>query len=234
MEKTVTKSALVLLSGGMDSTTALAWALKQGPVAAAVSVNYGQRHAKELDVAAKIAQHYGVRHLILDLRSWGSLLTGSALTDPAIPVPEGHYAAPSMSATVVPNRNATMLMAAAGIAESLGASVVITAVHAGDHAVYPDCRPDFIEAASHAAHLGTGGKVSILAPFVDISKTEICELGTRLGAPLSDTWSCYKGGDLHCGKCGTCYERREAFDDSDTVDLTDYETNSPYLADSQP
>ncbi|QAY16200.1 Pre Qo pathway QueC-like protein [Arthrobacter phage Sonali] len=215
---------VVLLSGGMDSTALLALAYSRGDVLGALSVNYGQRHVKELDAARAIADHYGVPHLVLDMTSWGSLLSGSALTDPEVEVPEGHYAAPNMAITVVPNRNATMLMAAAGVAESLGAEVVLTAVHAGDHAVYPDCRPEFIAAASLAARLGTGGKVSIDAPFVGISKTDIANVGATLRAPFELTWSCYKGGENHCGACGTCVERREAFTDSGVTDPTIYDT----------
>lgn len=220
------KKQVVLLSGGMDSTTLLALAAARGPVLGALSVNYGQRHAVELEAARDVADFYGVPHFILDLTSWGSLLTGSALTDSSVDVPEGHYAAPSMAVTVVPNRNATMLMAAAGVAESLGADVVLTAVHAGDHHVYPDCRPEFIAAASLAASLGTGGKVSIDAPFVNVSKTDICKLGDDLGAPLGVSWSCYKGGTRHCGACGTCVERREAFADSGVTDPTLYLTGA--------
>jgi 7-cyano-7-deazaguanine synthase len=218
------KTQVVLLSGGMDSTALLAHAATVGPVAGALSVNYGQRHVKELEAAKAVAARYGVPHFVLDLTSWGSLLTGSALTDASVEVPEGHYAAPNMAVTVVPNRNATMLMAAAGVAESLGADVVLTAVHAGDHAVYPDCRPEFIAAASLAANLGTGGKVSIDAPFVRLSKTEIAVHGTALRAPLELSWSCYKGGERHCGKCGTCVERIEAFRDAGVTDPTEYET----------
>jgi 7-cyano-7-deazaguanine synthase len=215
---------LVLLSGGMDSTALLALAAARGPVVGALSVNYGQRHAVELEAAKDVAEFYGVDHYVLDLTSWGSLLSGSALTDASVAVPEGHYAAPSMAVTVVPNRNATMLMAAAGVAESLGADVVLTAVHNGDHHVYPDCRPEFIAAASLAANLGTGGKVSIDAPFVNISKTDIAVVGKGFGAPFELTWSCYKGGDTHCGACGTCVERIEAFRDSGVEDPTTYLT----------
>lgn len=219
----MTKTQLVLLSGGMDSTALLAYARRRGPVVGAVSVDYGQRHSVELGAARGVAQYYAVPHYLLDLKSWGSMLTGSSLTDASVDVPEGHYAAPNMALTVVPNRNATMLMAAAGVAEALGAEVVLTAVHSGDHAVYPDCRPEFIAAASLAAHLGTGGKVSIEAPFVNISKTDIAKVGHDLEAPLHLSWSCYKGNSLHCGKCGTCVERKEAFHDAGLTDPTEYE-----------
>lgn len=220
MQKTI--SRVVLLSGGMDSTVALSWALSKGPVAAALSVDYGQRHSKEIEHAANVAAAAGVKHLVLDMRSWGSLLTGSALTDSSVEVPDGHYAEPSMAVTVVPNRNATMLMAAVGVADSLGAGAVVAAVHGGDHHVYADCRPEFIEAASEAASLGTDGKVVIEAPFVNISKTDIARLGRIYAAPLELSWSCYKGGELQCGTCGTCVERREAFRDADMVDPTEY------------
>lgn len=214
--------AVVLLSGGMDSTAALAYAYDLGtPVLAVISVNYGQRHVKEIDSAKAVAEHYGVPHHTLDLTSWGASVR-SALTSADIEVPDGHYTAPVMAITVVPNRNATMLMSVVGVALSLGAKQVITAVHSGDHAVYPDCRPEFIEAADQTAQLGTDGEVSIRAPFVHISKTDIARIGDEHGAPFELTWSCYKGGDLHCGTCGTCYERREAFMESGVPDPTAY------------
>lgn len=216
-----TSPSVVLLSGGMDSSTALALEAREGDARLAVSVDYGQRHRRELDAARDLAAYYGVPHEVLDLTGWGKLLKGSSLTDPDVEVPEGHYASPSMAITVVPNRNATMLMAAAGVALAVGASRVVTAVHSGDHAVYADCRPEFIQAASLASLLGAG--ISISAPFVDISKTDIARLGGEIGVPFGLTWSCYKGGDLHCGKCGTCYERREAFEDAGLEDPTSYE-----------
>lgn len=217
MTRTVT-----LLSGGMDSTTALALAARESTPVLALSVDYGQRHAKELDAAAAIAQHYGVPHRVLDLTGWGRLLTGSALTDPSVAVPHGHYAAPNMAVTVVPNRNATMLMAAAGIADALDATEVWAAVHAGDHAVYPDCRPEFITAANITLNVSTEGRVTIRAPFVDITKTDIAALGHDLNVPFELTWSCYEGGTVHCGKCGTCTERRSAFIDAGVPDPTIY------------
>ncbi len=215
-------NSLVLLSGGMDSATALAQSARHADKVIALSINYGQRHAVELKHASLIAAHYGADHEVLDLSGWGRLLTGSALTDPNVAVPHGHYAEESMRATIVPNRNATMLMAAVGVAEALGCRFVITAVHAGDHAVYPDCRPEFIESASRTALLGTDGKVEIVAPFIYVSKTKIAGIGSVLGVPYGLTWSCYEGGDLHCGKCGTCTERKEAFADSGVLDPTAY------------
>lgn len=214
------KTQLVLLSGGMDSTTALAMA--ENP-RLAVSVDYGQRHVKEIEAAAEIAKFYDVEHLTLDMTGWGALLKGSSLTDRTVEVPEGHYEAPTMALTVVPNRNATMLMAAVGIAQAHGIDEVVTAVHAGDHAVYADCRPGFINAAGITAQLATDGQVDIVAPFIHTSKTGIAELAHEYGAPLHLTWSCYNGRDLHCGKCGTCTERIEAFADAGLDDPTQYE-----------
>lgn len=214
---------IVLLSGGMDSTTALAWAATQGDVVECVSVDYGQRHRRELASAEQVAAHYGVPLRVLDLSSFAAALGGNALTDASVDVPEGHYADESMRATVVPNRNATFLMAAAGVAAAVGADAVVTAVHAGDHPVYPDCRPEFITAADEAARLGTGGAVRVLAPFVNDSKTDVARIGADLDAPLHLSWSCYNGRDRHCGRCGTCVERAEAFRDAGLTDPTEYE-----------
>lgn len=217
--------AVVLLSGGLDSSTLLAHArdsLAVDPMLA-LSVDYGQRHARELRSAEQIAKHYRTRHEVLDLTGWGKLLGGSALTDPTVDVPHGHYADDNMRSTVVPNRNATMLAAAAGVAAAIGARVVLTAVHAGDHAVYPDCRPEFIESMSQTAMLGTGGDVFVDAPFVHWTKTDIAEHAGRLSVPIDLTWSCYEGGEQHCGRCGTCVERREALHDAGVDDTTLYE-----------
>jgi 7-cyano-7-deazaguanine synthase len=190
-----------------------------------VFVNYGQRHIRERVSAQAVADHYGIELVELDLRSFGSSVR-SALTRPnEVAVPHGHYTAETMVATVVPNRNATLLSAAAGIASSRGMTVVKTAVHAGDHAVYPDCRPEFIAALDAATRLGCG--VGIDAPFVHRSKADIAGIGAHLGVPYRLTWSCYEGGqpdnpDQHCGRCGTCCERAEAFQLAGVPDPTDY------------
>lgn len=218
-------SPLVLLSGGMDSSTLLAHALNDPahrgqPVrATAVFVDYGQRHVREHSSAVAISTHYEVDLVELDLRSFGASVN-SALTNLTRSVPHGHYAEDSMAATVVPNRNATLISAAAGIASSLGHDRVLTAVHAGDHAVYPDCRPEFIAALSDATILGCG--VMVDAPFVAMSKAEIASLGGSLGVPYGWTWSCYEGGEDHCGRCGTCVERAEAFNLAGVPDPTVY------------
>lgn len=222
---------LVLLSGGMDSSTLLAHSLidpadpERVVDALAVFVNYGQRHIRERQSAALIADHYGVELLDLDLRAFGSSVR-SALTSPdEVAVPHGHYTAETMRDTVVPNRNATMLSAAAGIASSRGMTTVKTAVHAGDYDVYPDCRPEFITALDIATRLGCG--VSVDAPFVRRTKADIASIGAHLGVPYRLTWSCYEGGqpgnpDQHCGRCGTCVERAEAFALAGVPDPTDY------------
>lgn len=211
-----------MLSGGMDSTALLAVTQRASDVDT-VSFDYGQRHRIELDAAAQVAEFFGVRHDVVDLSDLSRLLD-SALTSDDIAVPDGHYAEQTMRATVVPNRNAIMLMIAVGIAASRGIDRVATAVHAGDHFIYPDCRPEFIDAANQTALLGTAtfGDVSIVAPFVNLSKTDIARLGHDAGAPFRLSWSCYKGGLTHCGACGTCYERREAFRDAGVPDPTVY------------
>jgi 7-cyano-7-deazaguanine synthase len=199
---------VVLLSGGMDSTTLLAHALSIHGEADALFVNYGQRHIRERAASVAVASHYGVRWDELDLRSYGESVR-SALTTGDISVPHGHYAADTMTQTVVPGRNAVMLAAAAGVAASRDASLVAFAAHAGDHPIYPDCRPDFVESLSAALQRGYG--VTISAPFVHKDKAAIASLGADLRAPLALSWSCYEGGEYHCGRCGTCVERAEAF-----------------------
>lgn len=213
---------LVLLSGGLDSSTLLADRVARGTAKLTLSVDYGQRHGKELAAAQSVAEHYGVRHFALDLRGWGRLLKGSALTDPGVEVPHGHYADESMKTTIVPNRNATMLMAACGVAISHGCDRVLTAVHAGDHPIYPDCRPAFIDAANDAVAMGTDYAVSIEAPFVMWTKTDIARHADKLAVPLDLTWSCYEGREVHCGQCGTCVERIEAMREARVTDPTRY------------
>lgn len=220
------KPVAVLLSGGMDSTTLLALAAHEENPQLAVSVDYGQRHQVELEAAEKVAAYYGVEHLVLDFTGWGKALSGSALTDPGVAVPDGEYDEENMSLTVVPNRNATMLMAVAGIAAARGIQEVWTAVHAGDHSIYPDCRPEFISSAAETAEHGTDGAVTIRAPFSRSSKADIATAGAKYGAPLDLSWSCYKGGTAHCGTCATCQERQEAFQIAQITDPTIYEETS--------
>ena len=220
---------LALLSGGMDSTALVSVLKGMGHEVDTVSINYGQRHAKELERAKAVADHFGLRHDVIDLSVLAHSLRSALTTVDEVEVPDGHYAEETMRATVVPNRNAIMLMVAVGIAASRGHDQVATAVHAGDHFIYPDCRPDFIEAASKCAQLGTAtfGDVRIVAPFVNMGKDAIASLGNEFGAPFHLSWSCYKGGENHCGRCGTCVERAEAFalagvDDPTTYDDTEF------------
>lgn len=227
--------SIVVLSGGMDSATALAVAREETTVLGALSFNYGQRHAKELHYAHEQAAAAGIRHDIVDLTSLGVLLD-SALTsggkdlEDRIEVPEGHYEADTMKATVVPNRNMIMFSIAAGVALSRGAETVWVGVHAGDHAVYPDCRSDFVDSMNDVFleamdEMSQPGHAvpALVAPFVHLSKDEIAVLGDRLGVNYALTWSCYKGGEIHCGKCGTCVERKEAFRLAGVIDPTKYE-----------
>lgn len=217
--------AIAVLSGGMDSTV-LAYMLRaDGVEIECLSVDYGQRHRRELDYAEATAKRLGVRWHLADLTGVTHLLGGSALTD-NIPVSDGHYTDASMRVTVVPNRNAIMLSVAVGLAVSSGADAVAFGAHAGDHPIYPDCRPAFVEAFEVMARQATEGygvaSLRILAPFILQTKADICATGHRLGVPWSSTWSCYKGGEQHCGTCGTCVERREAFALAGVFDPTEY------------
>ena len=216
--------AVVLLSGGLDSCVLLRQLLHEQFVCEALSVNYGQRHAVELQAAQDIAAYYRVPHTILDLSVLSPLcMGGSSQTSGEVPVPLGHYADPSMKTTVVPNRNMILLALAIGRAITIGAQHVAYAAHAGDHAVYPDCRPAFANAMVDAARLCHYTPVMIIRPFIDKSKAGIVWLGHSLGAPLHLTYSCYQGvKGQHCGKCGTCVERKEAFQLSGVDDPTVY------------
>lgn len=214
------------LSGGLDSVTLAHELAAEGHDVVALSFDYGQRHAKEIEFAARCADRLGADHHVVDLRSIGVLLSGSALTDRFVEVPEGHYTDASMAATVVPNRNAIMLSVAVGVAVARGASGVATAVHAGDHPIYPDCRPAFIDAIEREARIANEGFIAedfrVLAPFMQLAKHDIVRRGVALGVPFDETWSCYVGADEHCGRCGTCVERREAFELAGVADPTDY------------
>lgn len=221
----MSEGTIVVLSGGLDSTVLLLHCIDAGlaPVEA-LSFNYGQRHDKELLYARKTCRELGIEWDEVDLRSVGSLLPGSSQTDSSIAVPEGHYEAESMKLTVVPNRNAIMLMCAMGIAGARDRARIAYAAHAGDHAIYPDCRPEFVEAARKmGAFVGWGEPIRLYAPFNNWSKAEIVIEGNRLQLfERFGTWSCYKGGVAHCGVCGTCTERREAFRIAGVRDSTRY------------
>lgn len=217
---------VILFSGGMDSTTLLYAALADGKKVNALGVLYGQRHAKELDAAEHICAVRGVHYRTVDLRALKDLWLGSSQTDDRVPVPHGHYAEESMKQTIVPNRNLTMLSVAAGWALSLDPVapdvMVGYAAHSGDHAIYPDCRPEFVEAARKTLAIVDHRPVRIWAPFLKMTKAQIAACGQAMDVPFELTWSCYEGGDLHCGKCGTCVERKEAFEIAKITDPTTY------------
>jgi 7-cyano-7-deazaguanine synthase len=221
-------TVVAVISGGLDSTV-MAHALHaEGHRLLALSFDYGQRHARELDFARRVAEDLGAPWELVDLRAAGitRLLRGSALTDESVDVPDGHYADESMRVTVVPNRNAVMLAIACSLAGSSGAEAVAFAVHAGDHPVYPDCRPEFVQSFEAMERIAMQGiaDLRILAPFVSMTKDAIVARGAALGVPFERTWSCYRGGELHCGRCGTCVERREAFALAGVHDPTRYES----------
>ncbi|MBB4191381.1 7-cyano-7-deazaguanine synthase [Rhizobium aethiopicum] len=215
---------IVVCSGGLDSVSLAHKIAAEEQLIGLVSFDYGQRHRKELDFAAKCAARLAVPHHIIDIAAIGSHLSGSALTD-NVEVPDGHYAEETMKATVVPNRNAIMLAIAFGLAAAQKADAVAVAVHGGDHFIYPDCRPGFIDAFQRMQNEALDGYASVrlLAPYVEVSKAAIVADGTKHGTPFAETWSCYKGGRLHCGRCGTCVERREAFHLAGVADPTEYE-----------
>ncbi len=217
---------VVLVSGGMDSVCALADATREHEVVAALSFDYGSKHNhRELPMAAWQAAHYGVAHRVITLDFMDGVFDSHLLKSGGA-IPEGHYEEESMRQTVVPFRNGILLSIAAGWAESGGAEGLVIAAHAGDHAIYPDCREDFMRAMGDAIRLGTYAEIALLRPFIHLRKEGIAARGAELGVDFSRTWSCYQGGEIHCGKCGTCVERREAFALAGLEDVTIYETPS--------
>ena len=218
---------VVLCSGGMDSVTALHWARWRHDVRAALSFDYGAKHNhREIPLAAEQARAVGAPHTVIPLDFIGKLFASDLLKGGG-DIPEGHYADENMQRTVVPFRNGIMLAAAAGFAESAGAEALVIAAHGGDHAIYPDCREDFMQAMGRAMQLGTYAGIQLLRPFIAMNKAQIATEGARLGVDFGRTWSCYKGGTIHCGKCGTCVERREAFLLAGLPDPTTYASNDP-------
>lgn len=218
---------VVLCSGGMDSVTALHWARRHHTVVAALSFDYGARHNhREIPFAVEHARAHGVSHEVITLDFVGRLF-GSALLKSGGAIPEGHYQDATMRQTVVPFRNGIMLSVAAGLAESRGAEGLVVAAHSGDHAIYPDCREEFMRAMGEALRHGTYAGLALLRPFIALNKAQIVLEGTRLGVDYARTWSCYKGEEVHCGKCGTCVERREAFLMAGLADPTVYASTDP-------
>lgn len=218
---------VVLCSGGMDSVTALHWARRHHEVAAAVSFDYGSKHNhREIPCAAAQARLLAVPHHVITL-DFMNRLFASTLLQSGGAVPEGHYEDATMRQTVVPFRNAIMLAIAAGFAESRGAAGLVLAAHGGDHAIYPDCREEFLRAMGEAMRHGTYAGIALLRPFIAMNKAQIALEGARLGVDFARTWSCYQGGEIHCGRCGTCVERREAFLLAGLPDPTIYASTGP-------
>ena len=206
-------NSLLIYSGGMDSTVLL---YKTRPKLA-IGFDYGQKHRKELFYAAANCATLKIPWLLVNLSNLKSVLK-SALTDSKVKVPHGHYTDESQKITIVPFRNGIMLAIAVGIAESKNLDSVYIANHAGDHPIYPDCRPEFIEIFSRASMLGTYEEIDIEAPFSALTKREVALIGKKLKVPFENTWSCYEGGERHCGQCGTCVERKEALEGFDPTE----------------
>ncbi len=218
---------VVLLSGGMDSVTALYDAHAHHEVAAALSFHYGSKHnARELPFADVHAKRLGIPHFTIPLDFIGEHFQSHLLQSGGA-IPKGHYEEEMMKQTVVPFRNGIMLAIAAGFAESRGVKALVIAAHAGDHAIYPDCREGFMQSMARAIRLGTYEAVELLRPFITLSKADITALGCKLGIDYAETWSCYEGGETHCGECGTCVERREAFLLAGIPDPTRYMKTTP-------
>ena len=215
------KDSIIIVSGGMDSVTLL-YDYKDR-IALGISFDYGSNHnAKEIPFAKLHCERLGIKHITIPLDFMHQYFK-SSLLEGADAIPEGHYQDENMKSTVVPFRNGIMLAIAAGMAESNGLSHVMIANHGGDHAIYPDCRPEFISAMSNATEAGSYNGVTVLAPYTNITKGDIARRGKELGIDYNETWSCYKGGEKHCGKCGTCVERKEALHYAGIEDSTEYE-----------
>ena len=215
------KDSVIILSGGMDSVTLLHY--RKERIALAVSFDYGSNHnVREIECARRQCENLGIEHLVIPLDFMG-IYFRSSLLEGADSIPEGHYADENMKSTVVPFRNGIMMSVACGLAESRGLRHVMMANHGGDHAIYPDCRPEFVTSMSDAMRNGTYEGVDILAEFTNITKSDIARLGKKLGVDYSMTYSCYKGGAKHCGRCGTCIERKEAMREAGIDDPTVYE-----------
>lgn len=215
------KDSVLILSGGMDSVTLLYD--YQDRIALAISFDYGSKHnAREIPFARLHCERLGIRHITIPL-SFMTTYFKSSLLQGGEDIPEGHYADDNMKSTVVPFRNGIMLSIAVGVAESNGLKCVMMANHGGDHTIYPDCRPEFVESFNHAAQTGTFVGICLLSPYTNLTKADIARRGKQLGIDYSETWSCYKGGEKHCGKCGTCVERREALAAAGIEDATAYE-----------
>ena len=218
----MTEKVVVIYSGGMDSFTVLNRARKDGKEVFALTFDYGQKHIKEIDYAKRVCAELNIEHKVIDISAINQLLAGSSLTDD-IDIPEGHYEEESMKSTVVPNRNMILLSLAVGYAVSKGASKVYYGAHSGDHAIYPDCRPEFVKKMDDVCRIANYDAVEIFSPYLNNTKIDILTDGIKMGLDYSQTWTCYNGRDKACGKCGACQERLEAFELNNVTDPLEYE-----------
>ncbi len=220
-------TAVIILSGGIDSSTLLYESINKGFNPHVLTFNYGQRHIKEIESAKTICEHLGIPHKVVDISDINALMKGSALTDTDVDVPEvpetvEHF--DTLTTTIVPNRNAVFLSIAIAYAVSIGAQHVYFGAHHSDRGVYPDCRKEFIDAFQTSERLATDNPDLIIeAPFVDLDKSDIVAWGSKLGVPFELTWTCYNGGERHCGKCSSCRERQRAFREAGVSDPTEYQ-----------
>lgn len=212
---------IVVYSGGLDSFTLLNEAIRSGKDISALSFDYGQKHSKELHFVEKFCTQESIDSKIVDISSIKELFQGSSLTDD-IDIPKGHYEDDSMKSTVVPNRNMILISLALGYAVTKGAEEVWFGAHAGDHAIYPDCRPEFVEKMDSVARIANYSPIAIKAPYITMSKTEILAIGLNMQLDYGLTWTCYEGKDLACGSCGACHERLESFAANNVIDPIKY------------
>lgn len=219
--------AIVVHSGGLDSSVLLYEMQRDFDVVASVGVDYGQRHRTELNYAMELCAELKLPRYVLDLEFFGAWLESSSQTGEK-DVPEGHYTAENMKTTIVPNRNMVLLSCVASVAVDRKVPVIGYGAHAGDHAIYPDCREEFVQVINLCLDAANDFKVKVFAPFVQMTKADIVRRGAELGVPFDLTWSCYKGGRQHCGRCGTCVERLEAFDIAGVTDSSEYEDREFY------
>ncbi|ADN77444.1 preQ(0) biosynthesis protein QueC [Ferrimonas balearica DSM 9799] len=218
------KKAVVIYSGGMDSFTVLHKVITEGYTPYAITFDYGQRHDKEVEYAKVVCSELGINHKIIDITAINQLISGSSLTrDSESDIPEGHYAEDNMKSTVVPNRNMILISLATGYAASIGAGKVFYGAHSGDHAIYPDCRPEFVEKINAATMIANYEPIEVVSPYLYQSKIEILKDGLEMGLDYGKTWTCYNGREKACGRCGSCVERLESFEMNGVSDPLLYE-----------
>ena len=215
------EKVVVIYSGGMDSFTVLHKAIEQGKEVYPLTFNYGQRHSKEIEYAANVCKELGVPHKVVDISAINQLMAGSSLTSD-IDIPEGHYEEESMKSTMVPNRNMVLLSMAIAYAVSLDAGAVYYGAHSGDHAIYPDCRPEFVEKMNDVSQIANYDPVDIVSPYIKDDKIGILRDGLRMGLDYGKSWTCYNGREKACGQCGSCQERLEAFELNGVIDPLSY------------